>query len=81
MWDFYQYMMDNNFIEDESNIDFYFAWAPNRSALKFLPKGEKGKVLKYLESIQTKFSESEINELINSTTSRQFDFLIIGEFK
>lgn len=66
MWDFYQYMMDNNFIEDESNIDFYFAWAPNRSALKFLPRGEKGKVLKYLESIQTKFSESETQNRIQS---------------
>ena len=77
MWDFYQYMMDNNFIDGEENIDYHFAWSPERSALKFLPKEEKKKVLKSLESLMGKFKNNEtlhrIESIINFTKEEPYD--------
>ena len=57
IWDFYQFMMDKGYIENERNIDFYYAWSPSRSALKSLPPKEKVKVINYLEGLLTKFKE------------------------
>jgi hypothetical protein len=50
-------MMDKGYIENERNIDFYYAWSPSRSALKSLPPKEKVKVINYLEGLLTKFKE------------------------
>ena len=77
MWDFYQYMMDNGFINGEESIDYHFAWSPQRSALKFLPKEEKKKVLKSLESLMGKFKNDEtlhrIESIINFTKEEPWD--------
>ena len=58
IWDFYQFMMDSGYIENERNIDFYCDWwVIHLVQLKSLPKDEKVKVINYLESLLTKFKE------------------------
>mgnify|MGYP003321883190 FL=1 len=64
IWDFYKFMLDEGYIEHERNIDFYYAWAPRRSALKYLPEADKPRVVEYLTDLLTKFKEpTTINKI------------------
>ena len=74
MWDFYQFMMDGGYITDETQIDWYFAWAPFRASLKHLPQYDKKKVLKYLDNLVGKFKHpaviNRLESIINYTAER-----------
>ena len=74
MWDFYQFMMDGGYITDETQIDWYFAWAPFRASLKHLPQYDKKKVLKYLDNLVGKFKHpaviNRLESIINYTAEK-----------
>ena len=73
IWDFYKFMLDEGYIEHERNIDFYYAWAPRRSALKYLPEADKPRVVEYLTDLLTKFKEpTTINKIDRTELIERF---------
>lgn len=63
IFDFIDYMMDNNHITDSSHIDFYYAWSPNEFALNKIKEKEKIKLKEFLDSKKETYSEKTINEI------------------
>lgn len=73
IFDFISFMKDNNFITDESQIDFYHSWLPKSTSLNNLDESEKIRVLDFLnenlENISSEKTKREIQNIINFISS------------
>lgn len=73
IFDFISFMKQENFIECESQIDFYYSWVPHHTSLNNLTLPEKKKVLKFIEdnihSIKSEKTIKEINNIANFVKS------------
>lgn len=68
IFDFIDYMLENEHITESSQIDFYYAWSPNEFALSKILPSEKKKLKKFLNKNKTKYSKktkTEIDSIIN----------------
>ena len=68
IFDFIDYMLDNEHITESSQIDFYYAWGPNEIALSKIMHTEKVKLKEFYDSKKSKYSDktiTEINSIIN----------------
>lgn len=74
IFDFIEFMIENEFVKTSEHIDFYYAWVPHHVALNNISKSEKDKVLKFLKEGMTKITiEKTINELNNLINFIQSD--------
>lgn len=65
IFDFIDFMIENNFIENSEVISFYYAWGPKYLTLNNLAEEDKKRISKtFLEKIQKIQSEKTRNELI-----------------
>lgn len=75
IFDFIQFMTENDFIKTTEHIDFYYAWVPNHVALNNISNIEKQKVVTFLkkgmETITSEKTIGELNNLINFINSDQ----------
>lgn len=75
IFDFINFMKDNDFIETSEQIDFYYAWVPNHVALNNIDNTEKKKLVKFLkngiETLNCQKTINEINNLINFINSKR----------
>lgn len=75
IFEFIQFMTENNFIGKSDHIDFYYAWVPNHIALNNISNSEKEKIVNFLkDGMKTLTSEKtigELNNLINFINSPQ----------
>ena len=75
IFDFINFMKDNEYITTSKHIDFYYAWVPHHVSLNNISDVEKEKVVLFLENgIETLEEEktiSEIHNLINFIKSEQ----------
>jgi hypothetical protein len=74
IFDFIEFMIENEFVKTSEHIDFYYAWVPHHVALNNISKSEKDKVVKFLKEGMTKITiEKTINELNNLINFIQSD--------
>jgi hypothetical protein len=68
IFDFIQFMMENNFINSSEHIDFYYAWVPYHVALNNISQSEKDRLVEFLKNgmktISVEKTISELNTLI-----------------
>lgn len=63
IFDFIEYMLENEHITESGQIDFYYAWSPNEFALSKILPSEKKKLKKFLNTNKTKYSKKTITEI------------------
>ena len=63
IFDFIEYMFENNNITDSNQIDFCYAWSPNEYALNNISKDEKKKLIDFLNENVTKYSDKTKSEI------------------
>jgi hypothetical protein len=68
IFDFIQFMTENNFINSSEQIDFYYAWVPYHVALNNISQSEKDRLVEFLKNgmktISVEKTISELNTLI-----------------
>ncbi len=72
IFDFIDYMMDNEHITKSSQIDFYYAWSPLEVALSNLPQSEKLKIENFISKHKERYhlkTQSELNSMIDFMNS------------
>ena len=72
IFDFIDYMMDNEHITESSQIDFYYAWSPLEVALSNLPQSEKLKIENFISKHKERYhlkTQSELNSMIDFMNS------------
>lgn len=72
IFDFIDYMMDNEHITESSQIDFYYAWSPLEVALSNLPQPEKLKIENFISKHKERYhlkTQSELNSMIDFMNS------------
>lgn len=81
IFDFINFMKDNDYIKTTDSIDFYFSWQPNYSSLNNLTESEKHRLIWFLYDgmKKTTLAEKTYREL-----DRIIDFIkspIVGDLK
>lgn len=73
IFDFIDYMMDNNFIYTEECIQFYYAWGPEHITINNIPQKDKDRITKMfdekIKKISSERTKSELSAVINFMNS------------
>ena len=68
IFDFIDYMLDNNHITTSDQIDLYYAWSPDELSLNNMNDTDKEKVIEFLNSKKEKYTDKtsiEIQSIID----------------
>jgi len=68
IFDFIEYLTENNHIIDSTNIDFYYAWSPLEVALSQISTDEKEKAINFINKHKEKYpqkTQDELNAMID----------------
>lgn len=80
IFDFIDFMKDNNFINFEDEIDFTYAWTPQHASINNLSKKEKEDITEYLKNnlhrVDKEKTINEINYIVNFLNSNSDKVLI-----
>jgi MoaA/NifB/PqqE/SkfB family radical SAM enzyme len=65
IFDFIDFMMENEYITETSQIDFYYAWGPEVISLKNITDVEKSRVIEFLNNglIVNQLDDKTVNEI------------------
>ena len=81
IFDFINFMLDNNFIKNTDTIDFYYSWQPNYSSVNNLTQSEKDRLIEFLydgmkKTTLTEKTYRELDRIIDFIKSPQ-----VGDLK
>jgi len=65
IFDFVNFMLDNQYITSSDQIDFYYAWTPLNASINNLTQSEKNRLVNFLETgiVNTNLTPKTISEI------------------